>query len=469
MDIADIRRATKKLTGPSQPYEMHEVAVDGVVLPVFRAAPPNLRGLFESSLAFAGRDFYVFQGERFTFQQTWDIAASVANALRRDGVRPGDRIAIASRNYPEWIFAFMGVTSIGAIAVCMNAWWTTEELAYGLEDSGARLVFADAERTRPARATARHARHHRGRRSQSLTEIIPAGARLGCIHRGVFASNANGGCRARRQRDHSLHIRVDGASQGRAGNASQHHPRRNGLGMWCRDRGRACPETVDPNPEFLPAMMLAVPLFHVAGLNVQFMSSFRTGRKLVGMYKWDPEEALRLIESERVTGFNGVPTMSWELVQSPNFDKYDLRSLKSAGGGGSAMAPEHARQISKKLTPGGGAAGTGYGMTETNGLGTSIAGADLAGRPRSAGRPIPPVVTIRVVDVDGNELPRGKTGEIWFKGAMNFRGYWNNPSATLATLTDGWVHSGDIGHMDDQDFVFITDRAKDMIIRGGEN
>jgi long-chain acyl-CoA synthetase len=185
------------------------------------------------------------------------------------------------------------------------------------------------------------------------------------------------------------------------------------------------------------------------------------------MYKWDPEEALRIIEAERITSFNGVPTMSWEMVQSPNFSKFDVRSLKSMGGGGAAMAPEHSRQIAKQLKSG--VPGTGYGMTETNGLGTSISGVDLADRPRSCGRPIPPLVEIKIVDDTEVELPHGETGEIWIKGPMNFRGYWNKPDAANETLCDGWVRSGDIGHMDEEAFVFITDRAKDMVIRGGEN
>jgi long-chain acyl-CoA synthetase len=185
------------------------------------------------------------------------------------------------------------------------------------------------------------------------------------------------------------------------------------------------------------------------------------------MYKWDPEKALQIIETERITSFNGVPTMSWEMVQSPNFHKYDLRSIKSMGGGGAAMAPEHSRQISASLPSG--AAGTGYGMTETNGLATSISGADLAARPRSCGRPIPPLVEIKIVDDDERTVPAGEQGEIWIRGPMNFRGYWNKPEATRETLTDGWVRSGDIGYMDEEGFVFITDRKKDMVIRGGEN
>ncbi len=186
------------------------------------------------------------------------------------------------------------------------------------------------------------------------------------------------------------------------------------------------------------------------------------------MYKWDPEESLRLIEAERITSFNGVPTMSWEMVQSPNFHKYDTRSLKSMGGGGAAMAPEHSRQIAKELKSG--VPGTGYGMTETNGLGTSISGADLLERGtqlrpadsadgRRSRSSTPTAAKCRAV----KPARSGSTVR------MNFRGYWNKPDATRETLKDGWVCSGDIGHMDNEDFVFITDRAKDMVIRGGEN
>ncbi|MCB1684152.1 MAG: acyl--CoA ligase, partial [Pseudomonadales bacterium] len=465
MDIRDIRRATARLTGEGQPYEMGPEVIDGVTFDVFRHAPVNLRELFRSSLEHAQRDFYVFQEQRWTFAQTWERAAEVANALLREGVQPGDRIAIAARNYPEWIFAFMGITSIGATAVCMNAWWTTEELAYGLTDSGTRLVFADSERlerlrplsdTHPVDIVTMRTPHDPADSKVRSFEAFIAGASNVMPEPDVHP-DAN-----------ATILYTSGSTAHPKGVLATHRSIIHAVLGW--ECGAAIavelsPELADPSPEFHPAMMLAVPLFHVAGLNVQFMSSFRGGRKLVGMYKWDPEAALRLIQDERITGFNGVPTMSWELVQSPDFDKYDLRSLKSAGGGGAAMAPEHSRQINRRLTPNGGVAGTGYGMTETNGLGTSISGADLLERPRSAGRPIPPVVTIRVVDPAGNEVPRGQTGEIWFKGAMNFRGYWNNPKATAETLSDGWVHSGDIGHMDEQDFVFITDRAKDMIIR----
>jgi long-chain acyl-CoA synthetase len=468
MNIDAIRAASTRVTAPGLPYELVDAQIDGTTFRVFRNAPQNLVELYRSSLVHADRDFYVFQSERYSFGEAWRQAARVAQNLQRAGTKPGDRVGIAARNYPEWIFAFMGITSIGAVAVTMNAWWTAEELAYGIDDSGLKLLFADAERLDrllPLQA------------SRGLDLVAIRADRFTAEHPGVttwqqFVADGDDTMPelALAADTNATILYTSGSTAHPKGVLGTHRSIIHAVMGW--ECGAAIgaelfPELVEENPEFHPAMILTVPLFHVSGLNVQFTSSFRAGRKLVGMYKWDPEEALRLVEAERITQFNGVPTMSWEMVQSPNFSRFDLRSLKSMGGGGAAMAPEHARQIARQLKSG--VPGTGYGMTETNGLGTSISGTDLLERPRSCGRPIPPLVTVKVVDDTGNEVPRGQTGEIWINGPMNFRGYWNKPEATRETLRDGWVCSGDIGHMDTEDFVFITDRAKDMVIRGGEN
>ena len=216
-----------------------------------------------------------------------------------------------------------------------------------------------------------------------------------------------------------------------------------------------------------PASILSVPLFHVTGLFVQMLTSFRGGRKLVGMYKWDANEALRIIQDEKLTSFNGVPTMSWELTQSPNLHKYDLSSLHSAGGGGAPMAPEHSKQIDEKLCKGGQL--TGWGMTETQGYGANISGSDFAQRPKSCGRAIPPICKVRAVDEDGNDVGPENEGELSIWGIMSFSGYWKDPEATAQAMSDGWVRSGDIGYVDEEGFVYITDRKKDIVIRGGEN
>jgi long-chain acyl-CoA synthetase len=459
----DRQAAIAEFIGPGRPYEMTTAAVDGTEFRVFANAPENLCDLYRSGLEFADRDFFVYQGERYSYQTGWRLAAQVANQLLARGVQPGDRVGIALRNYPEWIWAFMGITSAGAIAVAMNAWWSGEELLYGIEDSGLDLLFVDRERLERVTpfldrlnidlVTVRCRSEEHSDWASFLAEASAEMPELG------IAPDTN-----------ALIIYTSGYTSRPKGVLSTHRAIIHALLGWESVIALAVGlsrRPVQAGPAEPPSMLLAVPLFHVNGLHVQLLQSFRQGRKLVGMYKWDVEEALRLIEAERITALQGVPTMAWEVIRSPHLHHYDTSSLAYVGGGGAAMAPEHARRIGEHL--GRGVPGTGYGMTETNALGTTVAGKALLSRPRTCGRPAAPLVSIKIVDELGDEVPRGQSGEIWIHGAMNFRGYWNNPEATLETLSDGWVHTGDIGHMDHEDYVFITDRKKDMVIRGGEN
>ena len=456
--------AIAAVTASGQPYATETRTVDGVDFVVFSNAPNNLRDLYEQGLQHSDRDFFVYQGERFTYKEAWEEAARVANQLKYQDIKPGDRVGIAFRNYPEWIFAFMGITSIGAVAVAMNAWWSGEEMVYGIEDSGLKLLFADEERIERLQPHSDKlniqviaVRCH-PENCLSWNQFVENGPRV--MPDEPVASDAN-----------ATILYTSGSTAHPKGVLSSHRAIVNALMCW--ECGGAIgahmfPQTANaPPPPHLPATILTVPLFHVSGLVVQFLQSFRPGRKLVAMYKWDADEALGIIERERITSFNGVPTMAWELIQSNAFEKYDLSSLRSAGGGGAAMAPEHARQIDQKV--GKGSAGTGWGMTETQGLATVIVGEAFLQRPRSCGRAVPPLVKVKVVDKEGNDLPADETGELCIWGVMNFREYWNQPEATRSTLVDGWVHTGDIGHMDEEGYVFITDREKDMVIRGGEN
>ena len=456
--------AIAAVTASGQPYATETRTVDGVDFVVFSNAPNNLRDLYEQGLQHSDRDFFVYQGERFTYKEAWEEAARVANQLKYQDIKPGDRVGIALRNYPEWIFAFMGITSIGAVAVAMNAWWSGEEMVYGIEDSGLKLLFADEERIERLQPHSDKlniqviaVRCH-PENCLSWNQFVENGPRV--MPDEPVASDAN-----------ATILYTSGSTAHPKGVLSSHRAIVNALMCW--ECGGAIgahmfPQTANaPPPPHLPATILTVPLFHVSGLVVQFLQSFRPGRKLVAMYKWDADEALGIIERERITSFNGVPTMAWELIQSNAFEKYDLSSLRSAGGGGAAMAPEHARQIDQKV--GKGSAGTGWGMTETQGLATGIGGEAFLQRPRSCGRAVPPLVKVKVVDKEGNDLPADETGELCIWGVMNFREYWNQPEATRSTLVDGWVHTGDIGHMDEEGYVFITDREKDMVIRGGEN
>jgi len=465
----ELANAIAEVTAPGKPYETRVETIRGVDFTVFANAPPNLRDLYVSGLAHADKDFYVYEDERYTYGAMWEVAARCANRLKARGIEQGDRVGIAFRNYPEWIAAFMAVTSMGAVAVAMNAWWSGEELVYGIEDSGLKLLFTDVERTE---------------------RLVPHVARLGIElitirHRHgdletweTFVDGASTEMPAAEiaPEDNATILYTSGSTAHPKGVLSTHRAIANALLGWeCGGAiamalnpqmgaavGRAAPPPQDP-----PSIILTVPLFHVTGLVVQMLSSFRRGRKVVGMYKWDAEEALSIIQDERITEFNGVPTMAWELVQAPNRDKYDLSSLKSAGGGGAPMAPEHARQIDKTIAKG--APGTGWGMTETQGLATTIGGPAFLQRPRSCGRAVPPIVKVKAVKSDGTDAAPLETGELWIWGVMNFSEYWNKPEATAESLTDGWVHTGDVGHLDEEGYVFITDREKDMVIRGGEN
>ena len=464
-----LAEAVAEVTAAGNPYETCVASIRGVDFTVFVNAPTNLRALYASGLNHADKDFYVYEGERYTYRRMWELAAQCANRLVERGFVAGDRIGIALRNYPEWIAAFMGITSMGGIAVAMNAWWSADELRYGIEDSGLKLLFADVERTE--RLADRldqlgieviSVRHQRD--GLTTWEDFIAGASTTMPEPPIDA-DAN-----------ATILYTSGSTAHPKGVLSTHRAIVNALLGW--ECGGAIAMAMNPDmaaavgraapaPQDAPAVILTVPLFHVTGLIVQLLSSFRRGRKVVGMYKWDAEEALAIIDAERITEFNGVPTMAWELVQSPSRDKYDLSSLKSAGGGGAPMAPEHARQIDKTI--GKGAPGTGWGMTETQGLATTIGGEAFLKRPRSCGRAVPPIVKVKSVKSDGTEAAPFEAGELCIWGAMNFSGYWNKPDATAASLTDGWVHTGDVGHLDEEGYVFITDRLKDMVLRGGEN
>lgn len=468
-------QAIAEVTAKGKPFETELVNVNGIDFIGFVNAPKNLRDLYKSGLRHE-KDFYIYDEARYTFADAWEVAAKVANQLQILGIQPGDRVGISLRNYPEWILAFMGITCMGGVAVCMNAWWSSEEMVYGIEDSGLKLLFVDQER---------------------LDRIAPHSEELGiklvtirCEHESHpswhdFLEDANSempDCPISAD-DNATLLYTSGSTAHPKGVLSTHRSICNALLGWeaagaigyqltvnqesATPSNSNNPPPTPTQPAYQPSTILSVPLFHVTGLVVQFLSSFRFGRKLVGMYKWDVERALQLIESERITSFNGVPTMSYELVKSPSLSKYDISSLQSAGGGGAAMAPEQAKEINRKISSG--ASGTGWGMTETQGLATSIGGAAFSQRPRSCGRALPPLVRVKAVDETGNDLPPNQTGELCIWGIQNFTAYWNNPEATKQTLVDGWVHTGDVGHLDDEGYVFITDRIKDIVIRGGEN
>ncbi len=457
--------AIARVTGPGGPFEVEPAEIGGRRLVVFKETPPSMRALFDLARARGDQTFLVYEDERWSFDDLVRHVDALAAALvGRFGVAPGERVAIAMRNYPEWIVAFFAITSVGAIAVPLNSWWTAEELDFGLRDSGTRVLVADAERA----ALAAGALRDSGVRAvvvRSGDAALPDGAER---WEDAVALGAPMPEVAIDPHADATILYTSGTTGRPKGAVSTHHAVLSALlafGAQAAVRSQLMPESEEQR-RWPTSFVLAVPLFHVTGCIAVMLSCFAAGCKLVMMYKWDPERALELIERERITNFVGVPTMSWDLLESPDFARRDTSSLKAVGGGGAPAPPELVRRIDRGFRNG--APGIGYGMTETNAYGPQNAGAAYLRKPTSCGRTVP-VVEIKVADAEGKELPPGAVGEIWFRGPTLIRGYWNRPDATAETIVDGWLRSGDLGRVDDEGFLYVEDRAKDMVLRGGEN
>ncbi len=455
--------AVAAVTAPGQRFGLVDAEIDGQPQKVFQNAPPSLRALFDAARGHGDAVFIVYEDERWSFTEFMSrVDAMAALMAGHFEITKGDRVAIAMRNYPEWIVAFAATVSLGGIAVCMNAWWTSEELEYGLEDSGAKLIVADAERIERAaphlgrlgaRALAVRCTGDLPEHCEHLDAILTPGAAMPKVD--VLPE------------DDATILYTSGTTGHPKGAVSRHRAVTNALmSFGARSAVNLTIEPPKHKHPFPTSFILVVPLFHVTGLIPVMMSAVSGGFKLVMMYKWGPERALELIEREHVTTFVGVPTMSWDLLESPDFARRDTSSLLSVGGGGAPAPPELVKRVDQGFKRG--RPGIGYGMTETNAYGPQNAGNDYLRKPRSAGRALP-IMQVKVADDSGKEVPRGSVGEIMFRGPNLIRGYWNKPEATAETIIDGWLRSGDIGRMDEEGFIFVEDRAKDMVLRGGEN
>lgn len=454
--------AAAAVTAPGQRFEVGDLDIRGVTYRMFRNAPASLRELFASARGRGDAPFLIYEDERWSFADVMrHVDAAGALLHERYGVRPGDRVAIAMRNYPEWVIAFAAITSIGGISVSLNAWWTEDELDYALGDSTPSVVVADAQRAALlAGPCSRHGASLIAVRTPEppvgaarWEDVLPLGAALPDV--------------AIDPDDDATILYTSGTTGHPKGAVSTHRAIVQALwGFGCRtaiERLRRPDETAPSNP---PAFILVVPLFHVTGCVPVMLSCFSSGLKLVMMYRWEPERALELIERERVTNFVGVPTQSWDLLECPRFAAFDTSSLQSVGGGGAPAPPELVRRVASNF--GRGRPSIGYGMTETNGYGPQNSGPDYLSHPTSTGRGTP-ILELSIRDPEGRPVGTDDRGEIWFKGPHLIRGYWGSPDATAETIVDGWLRSGDIGRMDAEGFVYVEDRAKDMVLRAGEN
>ena len=454
--------------GSGTPFELTETEVFGVKMEVFKNAPPNLALALQGARNHGDATFLLYEGERYSFARVMDEVDGLAHLLVNTyGVKKGDRVAVAMRNYPEWIISFAAIISVGAVNVSFNAWWTEDEMKFALEDSGAKVLIGDQQRI----DTAHHVARAMGVKmliARPETEVGPDIDEWSKV-----VKSGLGPLVADIQPDDDCTILYTSGTTGRPkGAVSTHRAVVNSL-MAFSARNGVLALASDPEDKLMSqsehptSFILIVPLFHVTGCVPVMLSCFVAGLKLVIMYKWDAGKALPIIQEERITNFVGVPTQSWDLVNHPDFDKYDTSSLKAVGGGGAPAPATLVDKVAKSIKKGG--PQLGYGMTETNAFGPGNTGKFYTDRPTSTGRAIRPMQLAVWDPVTKKPLGPNEYGEIMMFGPMLIRGYWNRPDATAETIENGWLHTGDGGYIDDEGFLFIKDRIKDMILRGGEN
>ena len=453
--------------GSGSPFELVEGEVFGVKMELFKNCPPNLALVLQNARNHGDKTFLLYEGERYTFSRTMDEVDGLAHLLvDKYGVKKGDRVAVAMRNFPEWIISFAAIISVGAINVSFNAWWTEDEMDFALKDSGAKVLIGDQQRIDTA--------HHSCRTLGVKMLIVRPEAEVGPdidewskeVKSGLGPLVADIGP------DDDCTILYTSGTTGRPKGAVSTH--RAVLSSLMAFSARNAVLSLAADKEDMPSestvetsFILIVPLFHVTGCVPVMLSCFMAGLKLVIMYKWDAGKALPIIQDEKITNFVGVPTQSWDLVNHPDFAKYDTSTLKFVGGGGAPAPAALVDKVAKSVKTG--TPQLGYGMTETNAYGPGNMGRFYTERPTSTGRATRPMQVAVWDPATKKVLGPNEYGEIMLFGPMLIRGYWNRPDATAEAIENGWLHTGDGGYIDDEGFLFIKDRIKDMILRGGEN
>ncbi len=456
-------QAWEELTAPGAEYELTRVQAYGRDVLAYVNAPANMRDIWRSTLAWGNRDYMVFNEDRLTYSEAHALTSAVEAWLAAQGIGKGDRVAIAMRNYPEWMLIYWACMSAGVVAVGFNAWWVTSEMTFALNDSGAKAIFCDAERLDrlPPSSELDHppivvaVRAAAGDGQVAWVDVITTKGptpepELGpeddvCI---LYTSGTTGVPKGAQLTN--LSCMTSFMNQRFSGDVQN-------LAMEL-----AFGEGAKTNAPAIPVALATTPLFHVTATNTLALPITFFGGKLVLMHKWDASEAFRLAEAEGVTHLTGVPLIVREFV-----DKMErpVPSLYILGGGGAPFGPDLVEKIDRldpPIIP-----SAGYGMTEVTGSLCIISREFLSGRPTSSGRALPGFET-KLIDTREDDMGR-TVGELCVRGGSVIKGYLNRPDATADAIVDGWLHTGDVAYIDAEGFVFIVDRKKDMVLRGGEN
>lgn len=461
-----IDKTLEALTRPGELLELDTITKYGVDMPIFKNAPQNVSDYFAYFChQHADKEFLVDGDIRLTFGEAYAAARALAGGLVEGyGVQKGDRIGIAARNSANWVILDMAITMAGGISTKLNGWWRGDELADGIEDVGCSFVVADYQR---AQRLVECKRNHGAELLVFEHDKAPLEGLKVMLEKGGGAETP---LPQMAPEDNATILFTSGSTGRSKGAYADHRSVVQGAMSFV---GTVLVlvnimTKAGKMPAGQPTAMVCVPLFHVTASVPLVLVSYAIGRKLVLLNKWDAEEAMRLIEKERVTYFVGVPLMSMEIYSHPHFDKYDLSSCVTMAAGGAPRPVEHVRRIKEKM--GDGYPVIGYGLTETNGVGCSNQNENYLAKPDSTGRATPPIVDVAILDDDGNKMAQGERGEVCIRTSANFTGYWNNEEATRDAFTDdGYFRTGDIGYLDPEGYLYIVDRKKEIIIRGGEN
>lgn len=459
-----------QICAAGQTFEMETLDIRGIATRTWKNAPPSLLALANHARSHGEQLITIYEDERVTYEAWYRAVANLAAELHASGIKKGDRVALAMRNLPEWPVAFFATTAIGAICVPLNAWWTGQELAFGLANSGAKLLICDAERWErigPHRPEFPNLAEVFVSRSDSCDQTVKQlEAIIGTPHSWLNLPDVRIPDVSIAPDDPATIFYTSGTTGQPKGALGSHRNLTSNIfssayaaARGVLRRGEAIP------PSARKIGLTVIPLFHVTACSAGLMGQLFAGHTVIYMHRWEVKQAFEIIEREKVNLAGGVPTIAWQMIEHPERDKYDLSSLESIAYGGAPAAPELVRKIFEVF---GSMPGNGWGMTETMATVTLHSAEDYLNRPESAGPPVP-VSDLKITDQGGNALAPGEVGELWARGPQIVMGYWDRPDATAETFVDGWVRTGDLARLDEEGFCYIVDRAKDMLIRGGEN